>query len=80
PTRTNNTYKSIQPSIPPKQIPPHPLIFITPYYNKTNQPPLIQHFHTIPNQLKLPLILYNLPSPTNITIQPQTLRILSHNP
>ena len=55
-------------------------MLITPYYNKTNQRGLIQHFETIANEVKLPVILYNVPSRTNMTIEPETVEILSHNP
>ena len=79
-TGTNNTYKSIQASIRAKEIGADAVMLITPYYNKTNQRGLIQHFETIANEVKLPVILYNVPSRTNMTIEPETVGILSHNP
>ncbi|MDU1275037.1 MAG: dihydrodipicolinate synthase family protein, partial [Staphylococcus epidermidis] len=79
-TGTNNTYKSIQASIRAKEIGADAVMLITPYYNKTNQRGLIQHFETIANEVKLPVILYNVPSRTNMTIEPETVEILSHNP
>ena len=54
-TGTNNTYKSIQASIRAKEI-ADAVMLITPYYNKTNQRGLIQHFETIANEVKLPVI------------------------
>ena len=50
-----------------------------PYYNKTNQRGLIKHFETIANEVKLPVVLYNVPSRTNMTIDPETVETLSHN-
>ena len=46
------------------------VMLITPYYNKTNQRGLIKHFETIANEVKLPVVLYNVPSRTNMTIEP----------
>lgn len=54
-------------------------MLITPYYNKTNQRGLIKHFETIANEVKLPVVLYNVPSRTNMTIDPETVETLSHN-
>ena len=55
-------------------------MLITPYYNKTNQRGLIKHFETIANEVKLPVVLYNVPSRTNMTIEAETVETLSHNP
>ncbi len=56
------------------------LLLVTPYYNKTSQSGLITHFNTIINAAGLPCILYNVPSRTGMTIQPQTYKELSKNP
>ncbi len=54
-------------------------MLITPYYNKTNQRGLVKHFETIANEVELPVVLYNVPSRTNMTIEPETVETLSHN-
>lgn len=78
-TGTNNTQKSIQASKRAKDIGADAVMLITPYYNKTNQRGLIKHFETIANEVKLPVVLYNVPSRTNMTIEPETVESLSHN-
>lgn len=78
-TGTNNTAKSIQASLRAKELGVDGIMLITPYYNKTNQRGLIKHFETIANEVKLPVILYNVPSRTNMTIDPETVETLSHN-
>ena len=54
-------------------------MLITPYYNKTNQRGLIAHFTKIADAIKLPVVLYNVPSRTNMTIEPNTVETLSTN-
>ncbi|RIL76503.1 4-hydroxy-tetrahydrodipicolinate synthase [Staphylococcus cohnii] len=78
-TGTNNTQKSIQASVRAREIGADGIMLITPYYNKTNQRGLIEHFTTIANAVKLPVILYNVPSRTSMTINPETVETLSDN-
>ena len=49
------------------------LLLVTPYYNKATQNGLIAHFTQICNEVKIPAILYNVPSRTGCNIQPATL-------
>ncbi|MCE2928123.1 MAG: 4-hydroxy-tetrahydrodipicolinate synthase, partial [Candidatus Caenarcaniphilales bacterium] len=49
------------------------LLIVTPYYNKPNQKGLFAHYSSIASQTKLPIIAYNVPSRTNISIQAATL-------
>ena len=53
------------------------LLSVSPYYNKTTQKGLVSHFNCIANQVKLPIILYNVPSRTNLNINPETQAELS---
>lgn len=48
------------------------LLLVTPYYNKATQNGLFTHFKTIAEGVKLPVILYNVPSRTGCNILPQT--------
>ncbi|RXK19207.1 4-hydroxy-tetrahydrodipicolinate synthase [Macrococcus sp. DPC7161] len=79
-TGTNNTQASIEHSLKVKALGADGIMLITPYYNKTNQRGLIQHFETIANAVQLPVVLYNVPARTNMTIEPETVLILSKNP
>lgn len=79
-TGTNDTEKSIQASIQAKALGADAIMLITPYYNKTNQHGLVKHFEAITDAVKLPVVLYNVPSRTNMTIEPETVEILSQHP
>ena len=52
------------------------LLVVTPYYNKSTQKGLIEHFTMVANSVKLPIILYNVPGRTGCNIMPQTAATL----
>ncbi len=49
------------------------LLIVGPYYNKATQNGLYEHFKTIADAVKIPIILYNVPSRTGCNIAPQTV-------
>lgn len=55
------------------------LLVVTPYYNKATQKGLIAHFTAVAESVKLPIILYNVPSRTGCNIQPETAVALAKN-
>ena len=52
------------------------VLLVTPYYNKATQKGLIEHCTKIADSIKIPVILYNVPSRTGINIQPKTVAYL----
>lgn len=48
------------------------LLLVTPYYNKTSQRGLYVHYSRIAESVDLPIILYNVPSRTGMTIDVET--------
>ena len=53
------------------------LLAVTPYYNKTTQKGLIEHFKIVAENTNLPIILYNVPKRTGMDILPSTYLELS---
>ena len=76
-TGSNNTAAAIEMSKFSESIGVDGLLVITPYYNKTNKKGLFKHFEAINNAVNTPIILYNVPSRTNMNITPETLLELS---
>lgn len=55
------------------------LLVVTPYYNKATQNGLIAHYTAVANSVKIPIIMYNVPSRTGCNIQPETAVTLAKN-
>lgn len=78
-TGSNDTAYAIELSKYAKDEGADGLLLVTPYYNKTSQNGLIHHFNAIADAVKMPCLLYNVPSRTGVNIQPETYFELSKN-
>lgn len=56
------------------------LLLVTPYYNKCTQNGLIEHYTTIADAVKVPIIVYSVPSRTGMEISVATCKALSAHP
>jgi 4-hydroxy-tetrahydrodipicolinate synthase len=52
---------------------------VNPYYNKPTQEGLYRHFMSLADRVDLPIVLYNIPGRTGVTMSPQTVaRLAKH--
>jgi 4-hydroxy-tetrahydrodipicolinate synthase len=72
-TGSNNTEDAIQKSRFAEAVGADGLLIVTPFYNKTTQEGLLAHYSSIAEQVRLPIILYNVPSRTGLNIKPETV-------
>ena len=76
-TGSNNTMNAIKMSKYAEEVGADGLLVVTPYYNKTTQEGLYANYKAIADSVKLPIILYNVPSRTGVNITPETCLKLS---
>ena len=79
-TGSNDTAFCVELSQEAKQLGADGLLLVTPYYNKTSQKGLVESFDYIADTVKMPCILYNVPSRTGCNIQIETYCQLAKNP
>lgn len=76
-TGINDTRHAVHLSKRAEEVGVDAVLSVTPYYNKTSQRGLYEHFKTIANSISIPVILYNVPSRTNLNINAETVHQLS---
>ncbi|TAL38074.1 MAG: 4-hydroxy-tetrahydrodipicolinate synthase [Spirochaetes bacterium] len=52
------------------------VLLVNPYYNKPPQRGLIAHFESVAKSVKVPVILYNIPTRTGINFMPESVKEL----
>lgn len=78
-TGSNSTDTAVYLSVEAEKYGADGLLLVSPYYNKATQKGLIKHYTTIANAVKIPIILYNVPSRTGCNILPETVAELVSN-
>lgn len=79
-TGSNDTMAALELSQEAEKSGADALLMVTPYYNKTTQKGLIQHYTYIADRVNLPIILYNVPSRTGLSFTAETYKALSKHP
>ena len=79
-TGSNDTKFAIWLSKEAEKLGADAVLLVTPYYNKTTQEGLFQHFAHIADGISIPAILYNIPSRTGVNIDIATYQKLSYVP
>lgn len=79
-TGSYNTQATVELTKKAEEVGVDAMLLVTPYYNKPNQEGLYQHYKTVAEATSLPIILYNVPGRTGVTLQPETVIRLSRIP
>ena len=79
-TGSNDTVYSVELCDDAEKMGADAFLMVTPYYNKTSQDGLVAHYNYIADRVNKPIILYNVPSRTGVSIKPETYKILSKHP
>lgn len=72
-TGSNCTREAIDMSQKAEEVGADGLLLVTPYYNKATQNGLIAHYTAIAESVKIPALLYHVPSRTGLTMKPETI-------
>jgi 4-hydroxy-tetrahydrodipicolinate synthase len=79
-TGANSTSEALELHAFAKRAGANACLSVNPYYNKPSQEGLYRHFMTLADKVDLPIVLYNIPGRTGITMSPQTVARLNAHP
>ncbi len=79
-TGSNETAHSVQLTKKAQEVGVDGILLVAPYYNKPSQEGIYQHFRTIAEATTLPVILYNVPSRTVVSVTAETTLRLAQIP
>lgn len=76
-TGTNDTEETIRRTGEAEKLGVDGALVVTPYYNKPTQEGLYRHFKAVAEATKLPIMLYNVPGRTGVSLDPKTVARLA---
>ena len=79
-TGSNNTQHAVELSIAAQEAGADGLLVVSPYYNKATPEGLIAHYSAIAESVKIPIILYNVPSRTGVDMSVSVYQELAKRP
>ena len=79
-TGSNSTQHAVELSIDAEKCGVDALLVVSPYYNKANEEGLFAHYLSIAHGVKIPIIIYNVPSRTGVDIPVSVYKRLSQIP
>ena len=78
-TGSNSTREALELTRHAKESGADGALMVNPYYNKPTQEGMYRHFSQVADEVGLPVVLYNIPGRTGITLTPQTIaRLAKH--
>ena len=79
-TGSNDTNTAIRQSVEARRLGADALLVVTPYYNKTSEAGVEEHYNAIADSVDAPIILYNVPGRTGMGLSPATIAQLARHP
>lgn len=76
-TGSNNTKHAVWLSCEAEKLGADGLLVVTPYYNKGNESGIYNHYKMIAENVKIPIILYNVPGRTGVNLSVGLIKILA---
>lgn len=77
---SNDSHTQLEKSVKYEKMGADGLLLISPYYNKANRQGLIEHFKLSADNVNIPIILYNIPGRTGLSIPVDVVEELSKHP
>lgn len=79
-TGSNSTAEALELTRHARHVGADAALMVNPYYNKPTQEGLYRHFATIADAVDIPIVLYNIPGRTGVTMAPATVaRLVQHH-
>jgi 4-hydroxy-tetrahydrodipicolinate synthase len=78
-TGTNSTKETIRKTASAAKLGADAALVVVPYYNKPPQRGLVSHFNAVAKSAKLPVVLYNVPGRTVVSMAAETVATLAKN-
>lgn len=79
-TGTNDTRKTIANTVRAAELGADGVMVVAPYYNKPSQKGLYEHYRAVATSTSLPILIYNIPSRTGVSIDAETVAKLAEFP
>ena len=79
-TGSNDTRRAIDYALQANELGADGQLCVTPYYNKATQSGLIRHFSVVMDACSLPMILYNVPGRTCVSLSVKAVSELASHP
>lgn len=76
---TNDTAHSVELAVQAEKLGAHGLLLVTPYYSKPSQEGVAAHFRAVADSSALPVMLYDIPGRTGVTISEETFLRVCEN-
>lgn len=74
---SNSTEETLALTRHAKKVGANAVLLVNPYYNKPTQRGLIEHFRTVARSVDIPIVLYNIPGRTAVSLTPETVAELA---